>query len=408
METLTYVIDRMAHGGQTLGRDRQGRVIFTSFAIPGERVRVAVPDSARRHAHATLLEVLTPSPERRTPRCPHFGVCGGCHFQHIDYPAQLRYKQQVVQDQLQRLAGLKKIPLRPIQANPRPWEYHHSLTLSPASSGSGLGMWSPGQQAVIPLQTCYLVPPDVRALLGELDLELADLRRLTVRQGDDGALLLAFETQEADAPEVETDAPLSIALVMPDGVAATLIGEPETWHTAAERSFRVPAGCFFYPNPGAGLLAQIVQRYAARRPAPRIIEGYSGVGLLTAQLASQAADVVAIEVNEDAVAAAAANLDDCDNLAIYNDWLEDALPALPPAADLMLLDPPAEGLSPDALAAVLAARPARLIYSGSDLATTAHAARALAAGGYSLAEMQPLDMLPQTYHVHTVGLWQLQ
>lgn len=405
MDTITLVVETMAHGGQALGRDRQGRAIFIPFAIPGEQVRVAVSGRGRRHAQATLLQVITPSPERRAARCPHFGVCGGCHFQHLDYAAQLRYKQQVVEDQFQRIAGLTRIPLRPIQANPQPWEYHHSLTLSPASTGTGLGMWSPIQQAVIPLQTCYLVPADLRALLGELNLELADLRRLTLRQGDDGGLLLAFETQEAEPPEVETDVPLSIALVLPDGVAATLIGERETWHTVADRTFRVPAGCFFHPNPGAGLLLDSLQRYVASRPAARIIEGYSGVGLLTACLAAQAAEVVAVEVNEDAVDAAAANLNAFDNIAIYNDWLEDVLPSLPPAADLMLLDPPTEGLTADALAAVLAARPTRLIYSGSDLAATARDAHDLAAGGYRLLELQPLDMLPQTYHVHTVGLW---
>src|SRR5271154_2089746 len=127
-------ITGMAHGGSAVGR-HAGQTIFVTYALPGETIRARITQQKDRYAHAETIDVLTPSPDRVTPRCPHFGPgrCGGCHWQHIDYPAQLEFKQQVVIDQLARLGGFHDVTVHPTIASPDPWQYrsHVSFHVTP-------------------------------------------------------------------------------------------------------------------------------------------------------------------------------------------------------------------------------------------------------------------------------------
>lgn len=405
-ETLTLRLDGMAHGGAALGRDARGRVVFVPLAIPGEKVRAAATPGKGRYAQGRLLAVLERSPERREPRCPHFGVCGTCHFQHLDYAAQLKYKMATAADQLQRVGKLRGAVIRPILPNPQPWDYLTTLTFSPTAEGRA-GLWSPLEGRVIPIQVCHILHPQLNALLTDLDLGLPTLRSLTLRRGADGARLLALTTTDAEAPELEMDVAVSVALVLPDGLAANLVGESYLWQQVQGRAFRVSAGAFFHPSPpSAGLLVDAVLRYAALRGGESVLEGYSGVGMLTAFLAQQARAVTGIESNADAVDDAAYNLAETDNVALFNDWIESVLPALTERVDLMVIDPPADGPSAETVAAIIALAPPRLVISSHDVAGLAHLAPALQRGGYRLVEVQPLDMLPQTFYVHCVSLWQ--
>jgi 23S rRNA (uracil1939-C5)-methyltransferase len=102
MNTITLTLTDMANGGAALGRDENQRVVFVPLTIPGEKVKVTIVDDKKRFARGQLVEIIDPAPGRIVARCPHFGPCGGCQFQHIDYPEQLRYKESIVLDQLER------------------------------------------------------------------------------------------------------------------------------------------------------------------------------------------------------------------------------------------------------------------------------------------------------------------
>lgn len=406
MKTLTLQVTAVANGGAAIGHDPDGRTIFVPYAIPGETVRVHLVEEKAHHAHAHLEEILTPSRERVTPACPHFGACAGCHFQHIAYPAQLRIKQEIVRDQFQRIGNFPNAPVKATQPHPTPWAYSIELPLNPTAEG-GFGLWSPTEKRVIPITACPISHPALAALLQDIDLELPSLRRLTLRIGDDEALLAALETDDVEPPELEADFPISVAMVLPDGTAASLIGDNYIVQSVKGRNFRVSPGCYFPPSPAAAaLVVDQMLAYAGLRGAEKVLELYSGVGLLTAFLAAGAAEVVAIELNEDAVADTAVNLPDADNVTLYTGWVEDILPALAVQPDLVVMNPSAQGLTREARTAVTNLRAPRLIYVSSDVATLARDTKFLARAGYQLIEVQPIDMRPQTYHVETVSLWQ--
>jgi 23S rRNA (uracil1939-C5)-methyltransferase len=413
MTTLTLKLTDMAHGGYALGRDESGRPIFVPYAIPGETVTVALTNEKRSYAHARLVSVDVPSPDRVEPRCAHFGRCGGCHLQHIAYERQLALKQAVVADQLQRIGGFKEVNVRPVLPNPNPYEHSMTLALSPTEAG-GLGLWSPAAGEVIPIAECSITVPSLVALLQDFDMELPELRKLTLRLGDDGGLLAAFEVEDVEPPELEVDFPISVAIVLPDETAASLIGDHYIVRTVKGRDFRVSPGCFFYPNQaGAAQVVDTVLAYADLQGTERVLEGYSGVGLLTAFLAQGAAELIAIEQNPDAVADSAVNLDQFDSIRLYQGEIEMILPALMETADVAtnvatnvaIFHPPGSGLSRELLALLEKNPPRRLVYVNGELTMLARDGKQLARLGYRLVEVQPIDMAPQTFQVETVSLW---
>ncbi len=406
MESITLDVTEFANGGYAVGRAGRGRTVFVPYAIPGEKVRAAIYAEKNKVAYARLQQVLKAAPERVEPRCPHFGVCGGCHFQHMSYEAQLRAKQTVVVDQMLRIGNVKDAPVQPTIPHPHPWEYNTAMSLSPVAGG-GLGFWSPAEKRVIPIESCPISHPALVDLLQDVDLELPGLRKLTLRVGDDEALLAAVEVDGVEPPELEADFPLSVVIVLPDDTAVNLIGDNFTIQAIKGRDFRISAGCYLPPGAaGMELVVETVLRHARLTGAERILELYSGVGILTAFLAEGAAEVVAIEMNPDAVADTAVNLD-ADNVSLYEGTVEEVLPELDIEPDVLVLHPPKEGLSRAAAKLVAGLRPSCIVYVSSDIATLARDGRGFIRDGYNLVEIQPIDMRPQTFHVDVVGLWEI-
>jgi 23S rRNA (uracil1939-C5)-methyltransferase len=406
MTDLTLTLTIMAHGGAAMGRDDNGRPTFVSYTIPGETVRAQLTTEKRNYARADLLEIIAPSPDRIAPRCAHFGECGGCHFQHMTYAAQLTAKQTVVADQLQRIGGFDDVNVQPVMPNPTIWGYRSDVSFSPVPGG-GLGFWSPQKREVIPIENCPIIHPRLQELWQDVDLDLPGLRKLTLRVGDDEALLAALEIDDIEPPELTADFPVSVAIVLPDKTAASLVGDNYSVQRVRERDFRVSPGCFFPPSPAAvELLVDAVLAYANLSGTETILELYSGVGLLTAFLAEQAAALTCVELNADAVADTAVNLNEFENITLYEGLAEEIVPLLKMNPDLIVVDPPSGGLASGVIDSIARLAPARLVYVSADLPALARDGKKLAQAGYRLTAVQPIDMTPHTFQIDTVSLWQ--
>lgn len=409
MSDLTLTLTDMAHGGLALGRDRSGRAIFVPFAIPGETVRARVPNDRRGFARAELLQVIAPSPERVAPRCRHFGICGNCHFQHMTYAAQLRAKEAAARDQLTRVGGLTNPPLRPIIPAPEPYGYRAETALYPAEEG-GLGYWSPVERRIFRVEECPILHPSLQAALPDLDVELPGLRRLTLRLGDDEELLAALEVEDVEPPELAVDFPVSVAIVLPDRTAASLIGDPYLVQTIGGREFRFSPGVAFPPFPAAAVvLAESILSLAEIAPGDTVLESPGGAGWLTAALAGRAAAVIAVEPNPDAVADAAENLDTFDNVSIYQGTEDEIFPALDVEPDVAVLRPGTlraeDGLSPAAWRLLERLRPRRRVVIVAEVGALAKDAKRLTKMGYRPVACQPVDLAPQGYWVEMVSVW---
>ena len=400
----------MAHGGSALGR-HEGRVVFVPYAIPGERVRVRLSGEGdaerggKRFARAEVVDVLSPAPGRVAPRCRHFGPgeCGGCQWQHIDYAAQLRFKQQVMIDQLERVGKLKDPPVLAALPAPNPWAYRMNATFHLDEAGT-LGFWSDDNSRVVALEECHIIHPALLDLLDSLEFEAGSLERVRLQVGSDGALMMTLSAADDLPPALETDLPLSVNFLLSDNEPLNLVGSTHARYEVRGRWFRVTAGGFFQVNPAvAGVLVDEVMHHLDLRGSESVLDLYSGVGLFSAFIAESAALVTAVESYPPAVTDAESNLADFDNVDLIEGAVEDVLPNLEGPYDHAVVDPPRTGMTPAALDALVAHAPRTLVYVSCDPATLARDAGRLAAHGYTLAEVQPVDMFPQTFHIESVS-----
>ena len=395
----------MAHGGEALGR-HEGKVYFVPFGIPGEAVEIEVTEDHGSYARGRIRQILTPSPERVPPPCPHFGACGGCHLQHIAYEAQLRYKTEIVRDQLRRIGRIENPPVRSAVPSPDPYGYRNHLQFSVASDGR-LGFQAMRSHQVVPIVRCWIAHPMLQELYEALDIEGLPLRRLTLRCGvRTGDRMVIFETEGDEPPALETDLRVSLVLLTRKEKAIPLIGLDYLTEEVGGVRFRISAPSFFQTHTAVAeaLVRQVVE-WADLHGTEAVLDAYCGVGLFTAHLAPRARRVVGVEAHPAAAADARHNLAAFPHVEILSGTVEAVVPSLKEPFDVVVVDPPRAGCSREALEALLARSPRRWIYVSCDPATLARDARRLLDAGYQLVAVQPFDMFPQTYHIEAVALF---
>lgn len=403
---IDLTITALSHAGEGIGR-HAGQAVFVPLALPGEQVRAEITSHKKNLARARLLDVQQASPDRVTPPCPYFAACGGCHLQHLAYAGQVRFKENQVREQLRRVAGLTDPPVRPVLAAPAPWGYRNHMQFALTPEGT-LGLQARASRQVIPVAQCAIAHPAINAILPHIQLEPeAGVTGVAVRVGDDDQVLVAFESEAPDF-EFELDLPVAATWLKPDGATFALAGDDSLPLTVRGRTFWVSAGAFFQVNTlMLETLLDTVLAALALRGGETVLELYGGVGLFTAFVAEQAAQVVGVEASAPAVSDAAHNLESFENIALYEAPAEVVLPALAVRPQVVLLDPPRAGCAPEVIAALGKMQAARLVYVSCDPATLARDVRALSAFGYALVSVQPLDMFPQTHHVECVAVLEL-
>ncbi len=399
---LEVTLTDITHGGEAVGR-YEGKVVFVPYALPGERVRVRVAEARKRYIRAELVEVLEPSPQRVTPPCRHFGECGGCQWQHIAYEAQLTYKRQILRSQMTHLAALPEVSVAPVLGMDRPWNYRNHAQFSLDEEG-GLGYLAARSHRVVPIEECFLLHPFLEDILAALSLELPTLTRLTLRAGvNTGDLMVIFETEEDEIPELEVDFPASFVWLSSAGIPVTLIGRDYIQEEVAGQRFRLSANSFFQVNTEqTEHLIRLVAEELAPTGDETLLDMYCGVGTFGLALADRVRAVIGMEENPWAIQDARVNAEGCSNATFLQGRVEDILPGLERVVQLAVLDPPRTGIAPEALQALIKLAPQRVAYVSCDPASLARDLKTLAEAGYAVRNVWPVDMFPQTYHVECV------
>lgn len=398
-------LDALVYGGDAMGRLEDGRAVFVPFGLPGEVVRVRLVEEKRGHARGELIQVLQPSPLRIQPRCPHFGVCGGCHYQHLAYQDQLAAKTSILKDALERIGGLVNPPIQPVIASPLEWNYRNHIQFHLTGEGK-IGFLAPDSHTVVPIRECHLPEETLNTLWPLLDLEPVEgLEKVSLRAGAGEDVLLVLEGNDPDAPEFRVDLPLSAVYLGP-GEEVVLSGDESLVIEVAGRPFQVSAGSFFQVNTlQAGAMVQFLLERLPLSPAVTLLDVYCGVGLFSAFMAGRVGQLVGIELSEAACSDFAVNLNEFVNVDLYQGAAEEILPALAVKADIVIVDPPRAGLEKRVLNGILDRNPECLVYVSCDPSTLARDARRLSAGGYWMESITPFDLFPQTYHIESISIF---
>ncbi len=407
MNALTMhdvVVERMAYGGDGLARLVDGRVVFIPAVIPGEKVSVRVVDDKQKYARAEAIELLAPSAERVSAPCPHFGVCGGCQYQHIQYHHQLRYKQDILREQLARLAHLDNVGEITVFPSDLAYGYRNVLQFHPLPGGR-LGFMKRNSNAVFEVTRCLLPGQTIQSAWSSLILEPgSEITRVELRQNCVEELLVTLEGMPGNIPEIEVSAPVNMVHCS-GGATVVLSGQDALTMWVRDVPFQLSAGSFFQVNDGVAesmvsYIATIVQQLTPKK----VLDLYCGVGLFSRFIAPLVDELVAVESDPHACRDFAVNLDAFDNVSLYEGSAETIMPGLPFRADLVLCDPPRAGLHAHVIDALVHSGVTTLIYVSCDPATLARDVQRLGGNGFGVEKIALFDMFPQTYHFETVAL----
>ncbi len=406
MENIEVTIQLLAYGGDGMGRLADGRAVFIPFTLPGERVLARLVEEKRGHARAELVEVLQAAPQRIAPRCAHFGVCGGCHYQHMSYDAQLAFKTGILRDQMERIGGIKDAPLLPAVGSPKAFNYRNHVQFHLSPEGK-LGFLAARQNQVVATRECHLPEAALNEVWPLLDLEpVPGVERVGLRLGRDDEVQLILEGREPEALEFSVEELDISAVQLGPGGAMVLAGSETLPMEVLGRPFQVSAGSFFQVNTAmAEAMVQHLLEHLPVSAGDTVLDIYSGVGLFSAFFAERAGRIVAVEVEPSACQDYVVNLDEFDNVELYEAPTEIALGSMDFHPQVAIVDPPRAGLEGAALEALLRQQPQRLAYVSCDPATLARDARRLTAGGYRLAQITPFDLFPQTYHIESISIF---
>jgi len=432
-EPVSVSIESLDAEGKGVARNAEGKVVFVEGALAGERVEAVVVRSKPAFDVLQTLRVDQAASGRRTPRCPHFGVCGGCATQHADAQTQMAAKQRGLEDALARIGKVQPESLLPILYGPE-WGYRHRarLTVRRVAKKGGVlvGFHERRSSYVADMQRCEVLPPKLSALirplrdfietlsirerLPQIEVAVGDtatalvFRHLEPLSADDEAALRAFAERHAIWAWLQPAGPASAQPFHPPRGPVLEYALPEfgVWI-----GFRPTDFTQVNHAVNRALVARAL-RLLAPAPGERIGDLFCGVGNFSLPIAARGATVVGLEGSAALIERARENAA-ANRLAERAEFREANLYAAAAEAlaaagsfDKLLIDPPREGAI-DVVTALAAPLPRRIVYVSCDPGTLARDAGVLVnVQGYRLAAAGVVNMFPHTAHVESIALFE--
>jgi tRNA/tmRNA/rRNA uracil-C5-methylase (TrmA/RlmC/RlmD family) len=411
---LDLEVGAIAAGGGCVGRAPDGRVVFVRHSLPGERVIARVTATNTKFLRADAVEILTPSPDRVSPPCPHAGPgrCGGCDFQHVELGAQRRLKAFRVAEQLARVAGMERaIEVEPLEGDVGGLRWRTRVRVAVDEEGA-VGFRKHRSHELEHVEDCPVAGPAVVAT-GALATRWPGVAELEVVTGSiPGEALLSVATRGRSTPRLPGHAADG---VVSDGIGLVVRGKvvrpPGAVHvTVHGRTYRISAGVFWQVHTGAAAaLLHAVLAMVGDCTGRHVVDLYAGAGLFAVPLAEAAGptgSVLAVERDTRACADAQHNGAGLPALQVTRAAVSPRLVATALGSpDIVVLDPAREGAGEEVMRAlaVYAATVKKIVYVSCDPASFARDLRVLLDEGWRLAELRAFDIFPMTEHVELVA-----
>ncbi len=444
--------------GVAVGRTEEGKTVLVSGAVPGDLVNARVKKSKSKYFEAEAIEILEPSPERVEPKCIHFGVCGGCKWQNLSYEKQLEFKQEEVYNHIKRIGGIEDFETLPILGSPEAYFYRNKMEFSFSNARwltqteisseenfgnrDALGFHIPGMWSkILDLKECWLQEDPSNyirlavkqyAVANGLDFfdvkeQTGFLRTLMLRQNSKGEWMVLFqlfkEEQEnriklfdfllQEFPQIKTLV-YCINSKPNDSIydqhVVTYYGDGFLMEEMDGLQFKIGPKSFFQTNYKQALeLYRKTLEFADLKGDEVVYDLYTGTGTIAQYVARNAKQVIGIESVQEAINAAKehAKLNGLENCTFYcgdmKDIFNDEFLLTHPKADVLITDPPRDGMHQKVVEQILKLAPEKIVYVSCNSATQARDL-ALMKEHYKLIKILPVDMFPQTHHVENIAL----
>ncbi len=417
-------ITALVHGGRGIGH-HQGQAVFVPMTAPGDRVACRIVRRKRRFIEADLCEVLTPSPLRREPPCPYFGVCGGCQWQHLPYGEQARWKEQLFSELMIRNKVVAADRLMPIMAAPEEWNYRNRVQLKCHDTPAGLviGFYRHGSHFVVDVESCRIVSPLIQRTLQVLREELqaapgrGSIPQVDVACGDDGAVRIILHTLPECRRQLrpwlqdlasrhrlnaclQSGRKDTLEVVHGPGDLIVVVDQPGV-------TLRYGPGGFVQVNSAQNRrMVSAMLDLLDLQGTEIVLDLFCGMGNFSLPIARRAGRVAGVEDYPPSIASARSNAvaNKIDNVEFHAADAAGVISGYRVAAlDLVVLDPPRAG-NYQAARQLLTIRPERILYVSCDPATLARDLVPLVSGGYQVVASQPFDLFPQTWHIESMSL----
>jgi 23S rRNA (uracil1939-C5)-methyltransferase len=418
---VNLTIEKLVYGGDGLARLPEGKTVFMPFVLPGEEVNATIVQEKSSFARATADQVLKPSPYRVQPQCQYFAACGGCHYQHSGYTAQLENKRAILKETLLRNGKLEwKGEI--VTHSGEPWGYRNRSRLKVRGGADfAIGYHRMGSNDLLPVKQCPISSAAInRALthiwdLGESGKVPAGISEIEFFADHADSKMVLEIYLATDAPEIrEFGAALQAKAPEIKGIAffaenagtepgseqpKYTVGDAVLPYQVGEKSFRVSAGSFFQVN--RYLVRELVQTVVGDFHGKIAMDLYAGVGLFASHLSKRFDQVFAVESAP--ISATDLQTNAVKNVVPVRSTAEGFLPrCINMQPDLVVVDPPRAGLGAKATQLLAALRVKRIVYVSCDPATLARDVRLFLETGYHVEEVHMVDLFPQTFHIESV------
>jgi 23S rRNA (uracil1939-C5)-methyltransferase len=418
---ITLEIDALSYGPHGIGR-LDGKAVMVPHTAPGDTVEARIVESKERYAVGEMLRLIAPSSLRQTPLCPYVGACGGCSWQHLRYEAQLKAKQQSVEDALRRIGKLDRFELRPIIPSSNEYHYRRRIRLQVDASRK-LGFYGGSSHHLVEIDSCAIAEDHLNRCLESLRRWARALKtnieHLEIITGDEPDQIVAVA--QAFTEFATQDSFICEKLVGggENGING-LIFQGRNWRKLWGRpmisvkllgdcTLAVDADVFTQVNPdGNRRILEELLAAAEFQVGDRILELYSGAGNFTLPIAKRVDKVVAIEGHRPSFFAGKLNAQrsGIDNIRWICSPVPQAVAQLEKRKEKftkIILDPPRAGAKgiENGLAALGASK---IFYISCNPTTLARDLAALARHSYKLQIVQPIDLFPQTFHVEALAV----
>lgn len=404
MDNERITITKCVYGGEGMGRLQDGRSVFVPYVLPGEEVQVEIVNSKKRFAKGIPVRWISKAENRINPPCPYFGECGGCHYQHISYGDQIELKQQIIEDQFQRLAGIEALPFKVIEISEEEFNYRNTIRLHVSQDGQ-LGYLRHNTRELIPIEDCMLAKGNLRKFLKQFSLlPEMEINSIQFRWDVNDEVLILIDSDDIVPPEISIDFTGSIVHQSPAG-EMVLAGGGTQLFEINDVPFVVSAQSFFQANSFiAERMVNYIDRFVSGSPNGTLMDLYSGVGLFSRFFADRFGRCVAIEGSPSAVGDYVVNLDEFEHIEVYEGSVEYMLPSLDISPDVVIMDPPRAGVDPAVVDWLAEKETPLVVYVSCDPSTLARDIKRLLLQGYKLEEIAMFDQFPQTYHIEMISI----